>query len=319
MATPQVTALPMRRLGDLSVSAVGLGCMPLSFSNMRDERPRAVATIHRALDLGINFLDTSNIYAPSWDAVGHNEELIAEALNSYQGAADLSSVVVTTKGGITRGEGETWGRDSSADGLVRACEESLEALGTTMIDLYQHHRQDPSLSYEAQMQAVAALRDRGYIRRIGISNAHLSEVQVALDVLGGPDEGGLVSVQNEYSPRYRGESDVLELCSQLGIAFLPWSPLGGSEQAKDLGSNFAEFAAVGQEVDATAQEVTLAWLLALTPVMIPIPGATRPETIDSIVRSAHLSLTADQMDRLNATSPMGESMYPEDQPRSPLR
>jgi len=319
MATPSTTAMPMRRLGDLSVSAVGLGCMPLSFSHMRDERPRALATIYRALDLGINFLDTSNIYAPSWDAVGHNEELIAEALNSYQGAADLSSVVVTTKGGITRGEGETWGRDSSADALVRACEASLEALGSTVIDLYQHHRHDPSISYEEQMKAVAALRDRGYINRIGISNAQLDEVQVALDVLGGPDDGGLVSVQNEYSPRYRGESDVLELCSTLGIAFLPWSPLGGSEQAKDLGSKYAEFAAVGKEVDATAQEVTLAWLLALTPVMIPIPGATRPETIDSIVRSAHLVLTADQMDRLNATSPMGESMYPEDQPRSPLR
>lgn len=319
MTTTPAPALPQRRIGDLQVSAVGLGCMPLSFSAMVDERPRAIATVHRALDLGITFLDTSNIYAPSWDAVGHNEALVAEAIRTYTGAADLSGLVVTTKGGITRGPGETWGRDGSADGLVRACEASLEALGVDVIDLYQHHRHDPALTYEQQMQAVAALKERGYIRRIGISNAWLEETKVALDVLGGPDDGGLVSVQNEYSPRYRGEADVLELCSSMGIAFLPWSPLGGSDQAKDVGSNFTEFASVGDEVGASAQEVTLAWLLALTPVMIPIPGATRPETIDSIVRAAGIVLDTDQMRRLNATTPLGESMYPEDQPRSPLR
>ncbi len=319
MTTSSAPVLPQRRIGDLQVSAVGLGCMPLSFSAMVDQRPRAIATVHRALDLGITFLDTSNIYAPSWDAVGHNEALVAEALRTYQGPADLSAVLVTTKGGITRGPGEAWGRDGSADGLVRACEASLEALGVDVIELYQHHRHDPSITYEQQMKAVLALKERGYIRRIGISNALLEETKVALDVLGGPSDGGLVSVQNEYSPRYRGEGDVLELCTSMGIAFLPWSPLGGSDQAKDVGSNFTEFAAVGDEVGATAQETTLAWLLALTPVMIPIPGATRPETIDSIVRASGITLSAEQIQRLNATTPLGESMYPEDQPRSALR
>ena len=319
MTAAHAPALPQRRIGDLEVSAVGLGCMPLSFSAVIDDRPRAIATIHRALDLGVTFFDTSNIYAPSWDAVGHNEALVAEAIRTYEGPADLTSILVTTKGGITRGPGETWSRDSSSDALVRACEASLEALGVDIIDLYQHHRHDPSVTYEQQMKGVAALRDRGYISRIGISNAQLDETRVALDVLGGPDDRGLVSVQNEYSPRYRGESDVLELCSSMGIAFLPWSPLGGSDQAKDVGSNFTEFAEVGAEVGATAQEVTLAWLLALTPVMIPIPGATRPETIDSIVRSAGIALSPEHMQRLTATTPLGESMYPEDQPRSALR
>ncbi len=116
--------LPTRSIGDRSVTAVGLGCMPLSFEGMLDERERALGTIHHALDVGITLLDTSNIYAPSWDAVGHNEALIAEALRTYRGPADLDAVLVTTKGGIVRGPGETWGRDSSADALRRACEAS---------------------------------------------------------------------------------------------------------------------------------------------------------------------------------------------------
>ncbi len=127
-----------------------------------------------------------------------------------------------------------------------------------------------------------------------------------------------MSVQNEWSPRFRGDADVLERCTDLGIAFLPWSPLGGSTQAREVGSHYAEFAAVGDEVGASPQETVLAWLLATTPVMIPIPGATRPATVDSIVRSLSIVLTDDQRARLDATQAEMESMYPDDLPRSPL-
>ena len=166
---------------------------------------------------------------------------------------------------------------------------------------------------------MLALKDAGLVRRVGLSNATLPELEVALEVLGGPADGGIVSVQNEYSPRYRGDADVLARCTELGIAFLPWSPLGGADQAHDVGSAYADFAEVGAEVGASPQETVLAWLLALSPVVIPIPGATRPQTIDSIVRAASVSLSAEQFDRLQRTQPADTSMYPEDMPRSPLR
>jgi aryl-alcohol dehydrogenase-like predicted oxidoreductase len=312
-------SLPTRSLGDLSVSALGLGCMPLSNPGMLDERERSLATIHRALDLGITLLDTSNIYAPSWDTVGHNEALVAEAVRTYTGPADLASLVVTTKGGIVRGEGETWGRDSSPEALRRACEESLRQLGVDVIDLYQHHRHDPARTYADQMRAMQALKEAGLVRRIGLSNVQLDELEMALDLLGGPAEGGIVSVQNEYSPRYRGETDVLDLCTDLGIAFLPWSPLGGDVVSHEVGSLYSAFAEVGAEIGASAQETVLAWLLALSPVVIPIPGATRPATVESIVRVASLVLSADQFERLQATVPAHGSQYPDDEPRSPLR
>ena len=293
--------------------------MPLSNPAMLPERERAIATVHRALDLGITLLDTSNIYAPAWDAVGHNEALAAEAVRTYSGPADLTGLVLTTKGGIVRGEGETWGRDSSPSALQRACEDSLAQLGVAVIDLYQHHRHDPSLPYADQMRAMAALKGAGLIRRIGLSNVNGSELEVALEVLGGPSDGGVVSVQNEYSPRYREDADVLDRCTELGIAFLPWSPLGGANQAREIGSHYAAFVEVGDEVGATPQETVLAWLLALSDVMVPIPGATRPATVDSIVRALSVTLSDEQFARLQATEPVHGSMYPEDLPRSPLR
>lgn len=310
--------LPTRTIGDLTVSSVGLGCMPMSFEDMVDHRERAIQTIHRALDLGITLIDTANIYAPTWDTVGHNEVLVAEALRAYTGPADLRRVLVTTKGGLTRGPGEAWGRDSSRQGLRAACEASLRALDVDVIELYQHHRHDPVFSYRDQMLALVELKEAGLVRRVGLSNANLAELETALDLLGGPSDGGVVSVQNEWSPRFRGDADVLHRCTELGIAFLPWSPLGGSTQAREVGSHYAEFAAVADELGATAQEVVLAWLLATTPVMIPIPGATRPATVDSIVRALSVRLDPAQLARLDATASEMESMYPDDLPRSPL-
>ena len=311
--------LKQRRIGTYSVSSVGLGCMPLSNPRMVDKREQAINTVHAALDAGITLLDTANIYAPTWDAIGHNEALVAQALRSYSGDTDLDDVLVTTKGGITRGPGETWGRDSSIDALVAACEASLRALGVDRIRLYQHHRHDPSLTYAAQMQAMRGLVDRGLVENVGLSNVTSPELNVALEVLGGPSDGGVLSVQNELSPRYRADLDVLAQCGELGIAFLPWSPLGGGDNAKDIGSRFETFADVASEVNGSAAEVVLAWLLRMSPVMIPIPGATRSSTVESIVRATYLEISDEQFEKLQRTQPEFTSVYPEDQPRSPLR
>jgi len=311
--------LQTRKIADLNVSLVGLGCMPLSNIKMVDHREQAIATIHHAIDLGITLLDTANVYSPTWDTVGHNETLVAEAVRSYSGSADISKVVIATKGGITKPAENVAERDGTREGLLKACEASLKRLDTSSIELYQFHRHDPSVTYTEQMLSLKALKDAGMIKRIGLSNAQGPELAVALEILGGPTDGGVVSIQNEYSPRYRGEQDVLDKCSELGIAFLPWSPLGGAAQAGEVGSRYSDFASVATEVGATAQEVVLAWLLALTPVMIPIPGATKLATVDSIVRSSALKLTSEQVDRLTAADSPNESLFPDAKPRSPLR
>jgi len=311
--------LQTRKIADLTVSLVGLGCMPLSNIKMVDHREQAIATIHHAIDLGITLLDTANVYSPTWDTFGHNETLVAEAVRTYSGSADISKVVIATKGGIIKPADNVVERDGTREGLLKACEASLKRLNTSSIELYQFHRHDPSVTYTEQMLSLKALKDAGMVKRIGLSNAQGPELAVALEILGGPNDGGVVSIQNEYSPRYRGEQDVLDKCTELGIAFLPWSPLGGAAQAREVGSRYSDFAAVATEVGATAQEVVLAWLLALTPVMIPIPGATKTATVDSIIRSSALKLTSAQVERLTAADSPNESLFPDLKPRSPLR
>ncbi|GDX24400.1 oxidoreductase [Actinomycetes bacterium] len=311
--------LQTRKIADLNVSLVGLGCMPLSNIKMVDHREQAIATIHHAIDSGITLLDTANVYSPTWDTFGHNETLVAEAVRTYSGSADISKVVIATKGGIIKPAENVIERDGTREGLLKACEASLKRLNTSSIELYQFHRHDPSVTYTEQMLSLKALKDAGMVKRIGLSNAQGPELAVALKILGGPKDGGVVSIQNEYSPRYRGEQDVLDKCTELGIAFLPWSPLGGAAQAGEVGSRYSDFAAVATEVGASAQEVVLAWLLALTPVMIPIPGATKTATVDSIIRSAALKLTSAQVYRLTAADSPNESLFPDAKPRSPLR
>jgi aryl-alcohol dehydrogenase-like predicted oxidoreductase len=311
--------LQTRKIADLNVSLVGLGCMPLSNIKMVDHREQAIATVHHAIDLGITLLDTANVYSPTWDTFGHNETLVAEAMRSYSGSADISKVIIATKGGIIKPAENVVERDGTREGLLKACEASLKRLNTSSIELYQFHRHDPSVTYTEQMLSLKALKDAGMVKRIGLSNAQGPELDIALEILGGPNDGGVVSIQNEYSPRYRGEQDVLDKCMKLGIAFLPWSPLGGAAQAGEVGSRYSDFAAVATEVGATAQEVVLAWLLALTPVMIPIPGATKTATVDSIIRSTALKLTSAQVERLTAADSPNESLFPDLKPRSPLR
>ncbi len=291
------TALSMktRNIGNRTVSAIGLGGMPMSIEG-RPDRDRSLATIHASLEAGVTFIDTADAYHLHADEVGHNESLIAEALQSWGG--DASQVLVATKGGHLRPGDGSWTIDSSPQHLREACEASLKRLGVDAIGLYQLHRPDVSgVPYEESVGAIGELLDEGKIQMAGISNADPEQIRLAQEVLG----GRLVSVQNQYSPSYRSSEPELRLCDELGIAFLPWSPLGGISKAGELGSTFAPFQEVADAHGVSPQQVTLAWMLATSPVVIPIPGSSRPETARDSAAAVELELTADELQRLSTT------------------
>lgn len=312
-----------RALGHLDVCAIGLGCMPLSQPGLVHDRPRAIATVHAALDAGVNLLDTADIYAPDGEHFGHNEALVGEAIRTWTTPAERAPVcvVVATKGGITRRpgpDGDVWGRDASPDNLGRAARASARRLGVDVIDLYYLHRLDPNVSFDAQVRGLARVKADGVARHIGLSNVNLAQLDRALQLVGGPDKDGIVAVQNEYSPRYRRDADVLARCVERGIAFVPWSPLGGAGQAGELGSRYAAFAQVADVRGVSPQEVALAWLIGLGPQVIPIPGSTRPETARSSAAAASLTLTDEQRRQLSATSPEDTSVFPDHTPPPPM-
>ncbi|GIE36174.1 oxidoreductase [Actinoplanes italicus] len=277
-----------RRIGDVRVSAIGLGGMPMSIEGRPDE-DRSIRTIHAALDAGITLIDTADAYHIGADEAGHNESLIARALAAYGG--DTSGVLVATKGGHLRPGDGSWTVDGSPDYLKQACEASLKRLGVDAIGLYQHHRPDPRVPYADSIGAIRDLLDAGKIRLAGISNANPQQIREAQEILG----GRLVSVQNQFSPEFRSSEPELELCTELGIAFLPWSPLGGIQAAGSLGGSFAR---VAGRYGVSPQRVCLAWHLAKSPVSIPIPGASRPETITDSAAADTLELTAEDLAEL---------------------
>lgn len=283
-----------RTIGTTTVSAIGLGGMPLSIEGRPDDRGKAVATIHAALDAGITLIDTADAYHLHADEVGHNEVLIAAALATYAG--DTTDVLVATKGGHLRPGDGSWTVDGSRQHLREACDASLKRLGVEAIGLYQFHRPDPLVDYADSVGVLVELLDAGKIRMAGISNATVDQIRQAQEILG----GRLVSVQNQFSPRFRSSEVELRLCDELGLAFLPWSPLGGSSNAGELGSRHSAFAQVAAAHGVSPQQVTLAWMLALSPVVIPIPGSTRPETIRDSAAAADLTLTAQEVEALSA-------------------
>jgi aryl-alcohol dehydrogenase-like predicted oxidoreductase len=291
------THMKQRMLAGRQVSAIGLGAMPMSMNN--DNRfpshDEAIATVHAALDAGVTLIDTADCYAPAWNEMGHNERIVAEALSTWGG--DRSTVLVATKGGITRSEGEAWGRDGSATYLRTAVERSLENLAVDVIDLYQYHRPDRWLVYGEVMATLATFQQEGLIRAVGISNASVEEIEIARLVLG---DGNLASVQNEFSPRHPGSIDELRYCAEHGIAFLPWSPLGGTGGgAREVGERFGAFARVAEGHGVSPQQVVLAWELALGSHVIPIPGARRPASITDSARAADLELTGEELAELS--------------------
>ena len=281
-------------VGRVDVGAIGLGAMPLSTKEDRPSPTDAEKVVHAALDAGVTLIDTADAY--SWDEseFGHNESLVAAALRSY-GRTD---VLVATKGGHTR-SGRDWGLDGSPSYLRRACEESLRRLHVDSIGLYQLHRPDPATPWEESMGGLRALFDDGLVRMAGISNANIAQIDAARAILG----DALVSVQNQFSPGYRSSADELAHCASLGLAWLPWSPFGGVSRAGSLDAAAPAFAEVAEELDVSVYQVTLAWHLAQADVVLPIPGASRPSSIQDSAAATHIELTDDQLARLDAPSP----------------
>ncbi|WP_418064334.1 aldo/keto reductase [Pimelobacter simplex] len=291
-------SLPKRRLGDLEVSAIGFGSMTLTQTPDSDIE-RGTRAVHAALDAGVTLFDTADVYGPtSFDhpgGYGVNERALAQALHSWGGSLD--GIVVATKGGHTR-SGPTWWIDGSREHLRAAALASRDRLGLDVLPLYQHHRPDPRRPYAESMAALRSLVDEGIVARVGISNASVDQIRLAADVIG----PALVSVQNEYSPLARDSEPQIDLCAELGLTFLSWGPFGGMREAKALGSSFAPFAEVAAARGVSAQQVALAWQLARSPCIVPIPGASRPESVLDSVRAATLALTDDELARLDAAA-----------------
>ena len=259
----------------------------MSVREQNDER-RSIATIHRALDLGVTLIDTADAYSPDEATFGHNELLVAKALREY-GDHD---VLVATKGGHTR-RGTEWELDGRPSYLREACLASLSRLGVEQIGLFQHHRPDPAVPYEETVGGLKALLDEGLIAAAGLSNADPAQIRLAHEILG----DGLAAVQNQFSPSFRTSRPEIELCASLGLAFLAWSPLGGMSDAASLGGPFAE---VAQRHGVSPQQVCLTWELSLSEVVIPIPGASRPESIADSLAAASLTLDEEDLALLSA-------------------
>ena len=285
--------MQQRTLGDIQVGAIGLGGMPMSIEGRPDEE-RSVRTIHAALDAGVTLIDTADAYHRDADEVGHNESLVARALKSWGG--DTSAVLVATKGGHLRPGDGSWTLNGRPEYLKKAVKESARRLGVDAIGLYQFHRPDPEVPYAESVGAIKDLLDEGVIVRAGISNANIEQIDLSQEILG----GRLVSVQNQFSPKFLSSRGELEHCAKLGIAFLPWSPLGGISNASELGSDHSAFAEVAKAHDVSPQQVALAWELSLSEVVIPIPGASRPTSIEDSVRATELQLTDDELRSLDA-------------------
>ena len=291
----------------LNLGAIGFGCMKASFSASEQNRQSTIEALHTALDMGVRLFDTADIYAPSWDAFGHNELLVAEAMRTHPLGAQA---IIATKGGITRKPGEVWGRNASLDYLLRAAEASAGRLGVSKISIWQHHRLDPNMPFEQQIENLAALRQRGIIEHIGVSNYSAKQLRRALEVV-----GPIVSVQNQFSPVYRNEADVFGVCERNGIAYLPWSPSKGLH----TGNPRTVIHDVADELGLSPYAVGVAWLRSLSSSIIPIPGVARVESVVDSITGAKLVLETSYLERINqglpATLPMDSELL-SDQPKN---
>ncbi len=268
------------------LGSLGFGFMKASFGASESNRASTIEAIHEAISQGVVLFDTADIYAPSWDSFGHNEKLLAEAIRTFNG--DASNLLIATKGGITRQPGELWGRNASLDYLLRAAEASAGRLEISTIPLWQHHRLDPKMRFEDQLENLAKLKQYGLIERIGVSNYSAKQLQRAVEVI-----GDVFSVQNQLNPAYRQELDVLEVCEQHGIAYLPWSPTKGA-RANDAQAIVKELA---DEKGVSTYAIAIAWLRSLSPSIVPIPGITRIESVRDSLNVVELS--QDELSRLN--------------------
>lgn len=259
------------RLGDLSVNRMGYGAMRLTGPGIwgpPKDRQNAVAVLRRAVELGVNFIDTSDAYGPHV-----NEEIIAEALHPYTG------IVIATKGGLTRSGPDAWERNGHPLHLREACEGSLKRLRVERIDLYQLHAIDSRVPLEDSLGELVKLQHEGKIRHIGVSNFTLKDLQR------GEKIAQIVSVQNRYNATDRSYDDVVSYCEQRGIAFIPWYPLAaGSHSASRALPE--DIQAIMTKRNFTAAQASLSWLLSRSKVMLPIPGTASVTHLEENVAAA---------------------------------
>jgi pyridoxine 4-dehydrogenase len=267
---------------DLRVTRLGFGAMRITGDGVWGEpadRAEAIRVLRRAVELGINFIDTADSYGP-----GVSEEIIAEALHPYP-----AGLVIATKGGYARPGPNQWVEDGRPEHLRVACEASLRRLRVDQIDLYQLHRIDPKVPAEDQLGALRHLRAHGKIKHIGLSEVSVRQIQHARTIV------PIVSVQNRYSVTDRGSEDVLEYCEQEKLGFIPWFPLAAG-RVSSSGNPIGRIAARWK---ATPSQVALSWLLARSPVILPIPGTSRLEHLEENVAAAELKIDANKMQELD--------------------
>ncbi|MBD2775015.1 aldo/keto reductase [Iningainema tapete] len=273
------------------VSTLGMGGMPMSLSN-RPEESQSLNVIHRALDLGVTFIDTADSYCKDESDKHHNERLIHKALQSYNG--DVSKVIVATKGGLMRPNGN-WTRNGNPQHLRETIRVSFEALGGNKpIDVWQYHAPDPNYTIEESLAPAKEAVDEGIIRFVGVSNFSVEQIKRAQDVV------DIVSVQNQYNPWQRQpEFDgVLEYCEKEELTFLPWSPFGGSRRHQGL-QDFPTISKLAQEKGVSVYSIVLAWLRSKSPCILPIPGASKVSSIEDSVRAADVKLSNDEVQRID--------------------
>lgn len=282
-------------VGRTEIGVIGLGVMTFTQSG-EVPREQLLDTLRAALDAGVTLLDTADAYGPDelgLEAQGANERLLASLLDEL-GVRDR--VLVATKAGHVRTADGGWGLDSSAAHLREAVDASRQRLGVEVIDLWQHHRPDPAVPYEEVLGTLREVHASGAVRMVGLSNADPAQIRLAHEVLG----DALVSVQNQFSPAFRSSAPEIEVCEELGLTFLPWSPLGGLGGAKGLGDDHPAFAEIAGERGVSPQQVALAWAIAQSPCVVPIPGAKRPASVRDSAGASDLVLSPEELARLDA-------------------
>ncbi len=264
--------------GDLTVNRLGFGAMRITGRGIWGDPPsrdQAIATLRRVTQLGVNFIDTADSYGPSV-----SEELIAEALYPYP-----DDLVIATKGGLVRPGPNRWVPDGRPEHLRQACEGSLRRLRLERIPLYQFHRPDPAVPLAESVGAIAELKNEGKIRHVGVSNVTEAELREAQRIV------PVVSVQNRYNATDRRSSSMVDLCEQEELTFLPWAPV----QEADRNPAVAEAA---RRHGASEHQVVLAWLLASSPSILPIPGTGSPAHAEENIAAAALELSPDEIEAI---------------------
>jgi aryl-alcohol dehydrogenase-like predicted oxidoreductase len=315
-----------RKLGnDLTVSALGVGCMPMAgigkgmYGEASDEE--SIATIHRAIELGVTFFDTAEVYGPH-----HNEELLGQAIKGKR-----DGLVIATKFGFAFDKNGFRGVDSSPDNVRRACEGSLKRLGVDVIDLFYQHRVDPNIPIEETVGEMSRLVEEGKVRHLGLSEAGLDTIRKAVAT------HPIAALQSEYSLWERDiEAEILPLCRELDVGFVPYSPLGrgfltGQVTSRDdlpegdyrlndprySEENFAKnmeivdvVKSIGEAHGVSPAQIALAWLLHQGDDIVPIPGSKRRVTLEDSMAAADVELSADDLATLDAAAPAGETAGP---------